>query len=366
MRTLTIVAAMLVFAISLAAFPEQMNYQGKLTDPDGVAIEGPVTIRFSFWDSETGGIELWFESSTVDVYHGLFDKVLGETTPIDIRFESPVWIELEVGGEALTPRQKLTSVPMSFRAAVAESLAGGIIGDHNDLSGLQGGTPGEYYHLTFAELRQIGLNQMNIGDLTYTEDNYVVDGEPLTESIDKLDMEIADISGGTSDAYVQNQDAAAQTGDFWIDGDGRLDGDLTVGNIVGQGSAFNAMAAMVTITSPTVPVTLASVTYIAGGPGSFIHLQFAGNFDDRGGQEGAFVEVELVRDPGGAGEILISTARISVFSQSVYQLQTFSISGVDSPPAGSHTYIVRARAVKDPYTSGRCLSGVLKLAEIKE
>ena len=35
-------------------------------------------------------------------------------------------------------------------------------------------------------------NTTNIGDLAYTEDNYITDSEPLTESVDKLDMAVKD------------------------------------------------------------------------------------------------------------------------------------------------------------------------------
>lgn len=38
----------------------------------------------------------------------------------------------------------------------------------------------------------VGTNTTNIGDLAYTEDNYITDSEPLTESVDKLDMAVKD------------------------------------------------------------------------------------------------------------------------------------------------------------------------------
>lgn len=42
--------------------------------------------------------------------------------------------------------------------------------------------------------KTINDNITNIGDLTYTEDNYVNDGEPLTLSVDSLDVQLKIIS----------------------------------------------------------------------------------------------------------------------------------------------------------------------------
>jgi len=479
MRKWAVMLIVLVMVASVLAFPSKhMNYQGKLTDPTGVAIEGTVNIRFSIWTAEVGGSEIWNETIPVEMNHGLFDAILGYTNPLNIDFSNDLWIELRIGTETLSPRQPLSPVAYSYHAQVADSVVGGVILDHNSLTGLQGGDPvgGEFYHLTSseygnlhepqsdnqdlfasitdgtdtcaaatetdqikftgsggatvtvdgttgevtidassagdlwgsqvvrsdgslngdgtsttplsvewgnvtqhddvtdagsgiiisdAERAQITTNETNIGDLLYTENNYITDSEPLTESVDKLDMAIEDVVGGTSGSYIQNQDASAQAADFHIDGDGTIDGSLQAGDIIGQGSASDEVSSTVAITSPTTPVTLSSITYSVEGGGSNVHLDFSGNFDDKGGQDGAYVTVELVRDPG-AGEVIIATSQISIFSPVVYQLCSFAISGVDSPPAGSHTYSVRAKVSKEPYTAGRCLEGILRLAEIKE
>ena len=366
MRTIAIlIATMLLVAGAFAAPPKQINYQGKLTDDSGIAVNDTLEIGFSLWNAETGGDSLWGELDTVIITKGLFDVILGDHNPIDLEFSDQAWVALDVAGERLSPRQPLSSVPSAFRASVADSLVGGVILDHNDLSGLQGGAAGEYYHLTNAQVTQISTNQTNIGDLTYTEDNFVTDGEDLTSSVDALDQAVSDIGDGTSSAYIQNQNSSAQSADFWIDGNGEIDGTLTAGDIAGQGSAEDDISSTVSISDPAIPVTLTEVNYTSGGPGSKIHLSFSGTFDDRGGQDGAYVLVEIVRDPG-AGETVISQANFSIYSPSVYQLQTVSINGVDTPPAGTYTYRVRAKVVKEPYTSGRCLSGALQLAEIKE
>jgi hypothetical protein len=42
-----------------------------------------------------------------------------------------------------------------------------------------------------------------IGDATYTEQNYITDGEDIVTSLDELDMAIHDLEAGTADKYVE-------------------------------------------------------------------------------------------------------------------------------------------------------------------
>ncbi|MGC9315259.1 MAG: hypothetical protein ACP5G4_06495 [bacterium] len=131
----------IVFAICvLADVPRTLKYQGKLTDPAGNALSGDVDIVFRLFDVESGGAALWTEShsgaSAVTVTNGLFDVTLGESSPMNaLLFDVPYWIELEVDGEVLAPREEISSVPYAHRAVyadTAEYLAGGV---HWTLSG---------------------------------------------------------------------------------------------------------------------------------------------------------------------------------------------------------------------------------------
>ncbi|HHS50422.1 MAG TPA: hypothetical protein ENN07_04835 [candidate division Zixibacteria bacterium] len=255
-RTKVVIILAMVLALAAFAVPQRIGYQGKLTDPGGVAVEGVVNIGFSIWNAETGGDSLWGELNSVDVTKGLFDVVLGVTNPVDVDFSGARWVQLIVDGELMTPRQPLSAVPSALHANMADY-------------------------------------------------------------------------------------------------------------IIGQGSTSGAVTPVVPITSTATPVTLASVSYTSAGPGSGIQLSFAGTFDDKGGQDGAYVEVELVRNPG-ASEVVISSVSVSIYSPIVHQFQNVAINGHDTPPAGTHTYAVRARVAKEPYTSGRCIDGVLQLAEIKD
>jgi hypothetical protein len=139
-KQIIILMILALVGLITAQVPRTINYQGKLTDPAGIAVLGDVDIVFRLFDVETGGAALWTESHTgasaVNVTNGLFDVTLGESSLMDaLLFGVSYWIELEVEGEILSPREKLSAVPYSHRAVyadTAEHLAGGV---HWTLSG---------------------------------------------------------------------------------------------------------------------------------------------------------------------------------------------------------------------------------------
>jgi hypothetical protein len=120
-----------------AEIPRRINYQGKLTDgATGSPLPGSHDIDFGIYDDPGAGTLLWSESQTVSADSaGVFFAILGSVTPIDVSFDSPVWLEVEVDGEALWPRREMVSVPFSFRASEADhteradSLGGFAAGD---------------------------------------------------------------------------------------------------------------------------------------------------------------------------------------------------------------------------------------------
>jgi len=57
-------------------------------------------------------------------------------------------------------------LPPYFPSVTTYALTETFVGVHNDLDGIQGGAPGEYYHLTDAERTAI-LNKASIGDITW-------------------------------------------------------------------------------------------------------------------------------------------------------------------------------------------------------
>jgi len=107
--------AILVFA---GAVPKVLNYQGKLIDSSGVGVEGIRDITFRLYASETAPEEnyLWEKTiAGVVISRGLFSVELTDF-PDSVDFSSPYWLEIQVGSEILTPREKLASAPYSIHS----------------------------------------------------------------------------------------------------------------------------------------------------------------------------------------------------------------------------------------------------------
>jgi hypothetical protein len=117
-------------SISSADIPKTINYQGILTDTStGEPLTGSVSMTFRLYETSSGGTEVWSEtqSATADE-NGVVSAILGSTTPIGIDFDNPVWLEVEVGGEVLSPRREVASVPFAFHAMNADYLGGVAFG----------------------------------------------------------------------------------------------------------------------------------------------------------------------------------------------------------------------------------------------
>ncbi len=136
MRAMCSVSMVFLSGAAMAQVPTMMNYQGFLTDPGGAPLSGAYDLTFRIHDSVTAGAELWSEAHAgVLVSEGLFSVLLGGTNPLDPSvFVGEAWLELEMGGETMTPRVRVVSVGYSFVAAVAQSIPAGTNLDVGDVS----------------------------------------------------------------------------------------------------------------------------------------------------------------------------------------------------------------------------------------
>jgi hypothetical protein len=127
MRTRASLAAMavVVFVLGASAWaqsvPQQINYQGRLTDSTGQPVNNlSVPMVFGVWDAGTvgAGSQLWTEAQLVPVVNGLYSVRLGAVTPVPASvFGAPArYLQVSVFGETLSPRAVLTSVPYALNA----------------------------------------------------------------------------------------------------------------------------------------------------------------------------------------------------------------------------------------------------------
>ncbi len=110
-----------------AEIPRTLAFQGKLARQDNQPVEGAVTVTFRLYDQPTGGTKLWEERQTVTAVGGLISVLLGSGTSLNLPFDRPYWLEMQVGTEVFSPRQPLVGSPYAFRAASVEGLT--IVGE---------------------------------------------------------------------------------------------------------------------------------------------------------------------------------------------------------------------------------------------
>jgi len=113
------ISLLLSMGILNADVPNIIDFNGRLTDSSGNAVNSSVAITFNLYDVETSGTALWTETQNVDVVDGLFNAKLGSITPIDVNIidSSELWIGISVEtDDEMLPRTKIGSVPFSLRS----------------------------------------------------------------------------------------------------------------------------------------------------------------------------------------------------------------------------------------------------------
>jgi len=125
---LALAVLVLASGCGTAALQNKMSYQGRLTDAHGNPITGTKNMAFRLFTDETGGTAIWEETHTgVQVTDGLFNVVLGENTPLDeAQFHQPLYLEVVVDGETLSPRQQLLGAPYAFSLVPGAVIKGYI------------------------------------------------------------------------------------------------------------------------------------------------------------------------------------------------------------------------------------------------
>ena len=109
--------------------PGLISYKGQLTDASGGPITDPVDVTFTLWDAETGGTQLGSGFSDTDSVtpnaDGIYDTLIGDdggsAIPGSIFENDSVWLNVNVDGEDLAPRTRLTPVGAALHAGSADT-----------------------------------------------------------------------------------------------------------------------------------------------------------------------------------------------------------------------------------------------------
>ena len=127
--TLALITILLLSSTSIAQIPQTMSFQGSLVDPNtGLAkSDGTYNMTFLLYDnSESGlGVAFWSEDhNSVAIQNGLFNVILGSqgSDLSSVSFDKPIWLEIIVDSEILSPRIELTASAYSLASS---SVQGG-------------------------------------------------------------------------------------------------------------------------------------------------------------------------------------------------------------------------------------------------
>lgn len=110
----------------LAQEPQMFRYQGRILDNDTL-VSGNLDFSFKLYDSPTGGSPLYEDTATIMVVDGLYSTMIGDDTTSggdlgDALNNPAVYLEITVGGETLTPRERIVSVPYAMNGLPSGSV----------------------------------------------------------------------------------------------------------------------------------------------------------------------------------------------------------------------------------------------------
>ncbi len=131
-------------SLSYADVPQMINYQGRLADTTGNAIDTTVSMTFAIYTDSVGTDSLWSETqNSVIVEGGMFNLLLGSVTLIpDSVFDgSTRYLGVKVGtDEEMSPRRPLVSAGYAFRSEFADTAEYARVGASDDDWVIQGDT----------------------------------------------------------------------------------------------------------------------------------------------------------------------------------------------------------------------------------
>ena len=124
--TLAVSTSCILASVLTAQEPQVFRYQGRILDNDAL-VSGNLDFSFKLYDTPTGGSSLYEDAATITVADGLYSTMIGDDTTSggdlgDALNNPAVYLEIEVGGETLTPRERIVSVPYAMNGLPSGSV----------------------------------------------------------------------------------------------------------------------------------------------------------------------------------------------------------------------------------------------------
>ena len=119
-----IIGILCLTAVTYAAIPRVINYQGRLTDKDDNPLTGNFLVTFRFYDAETLGQLIWEEGHILVIKNGAFNVLMGSVKPLEVDFNKNLWLGMEVASDGeMTPRIKLASSVYALNAKSIDMIS---------------------------------------------------------------------------------------------------------------------------------------------------------------------------------------------------------------------------------------------------
>jgi hypothetical protein len=163
---LLLAGGLVVAACSPTVIPRAFGFQGRLTDSGGNPVTATKVMTFTLWTQVATGQVVFTETQTVAVNNGLFNVFIGQSTLTSDgqygrsgadpeNFAVPLFVQVQVDGETLTPRTRLGAAPTSM------GLVGGavVVSDH-DGNGISG-AGSDVTNLNYASLSVIASSTVS-------------------------------------------------------------------------------------------------------------------------------------------------------------------------------------------------------------
>jgi hypothetical protein len=105
-----------------ADVPGQIHYQGRLISA-GKGVSGDANLTFRLYDDLSAGNLLHEDAQTLGVVDGFYSAYIGASTPVPpevFRDHDSVFLEIEVDGQIMLPRERIVAVGYALNAQYAQ------------------------------------------------------------------------------------------------------------------------------------------------------------------------------------------------------------------------------------------------------